>query len=369
MKLLMITGDRSILRPRNQSAFALMLEELRHHFERIDILCPRGIVDVREVRSLHGNVFVHASTTGRFGQPFFLRDRGAALIAAHKHDVMSVHDYPPFLNGWGARMLKAKTGIPMEMEIHHIVGWPVAATLFEWVGRSLTKRYIAAHSAHFDRVRVVNATVKATLKSWGVPAEKIRIVPSVYLDHAIVDTARNQQKKYDMTFAARLVDNKGLMEVIDALGEMPGKTLRIIGDGPLRADAEAHVRTHGIADRVTFSGWIPTAEAYAAAVAEGHIFLMNSKSEGNPRVAVEAMALGLPVVATKVGIMPDLVEDGVNGVFTDGTATDIVAKAGRLLADPALMSRLGAAAERVKDRFEKKSAIKAYADFLKSLSR
>ncbi len=368
MKLLMISGDRSILRPKTQSAFSLMLEELRQHFERIDILCPRGIVDIREVRALHGNVFVHASPLSRFGQPFFIRKKGVELFRAHHHDVMTVHEYPPFLNGIGARMLKAATGIPMEMEIHHIVGWPVVASPAEYIGRWMTRTFIASHSRNFDAVRVVNTTVQSMLASWGVEPGKIRVVPSVYLDHAVIDAAKQQPKTYDMTFAARLVDNKGLMEVIDAVALMPRKTLLIVGDGPLKAEAEAHVRAHGIADRVTFSGWIPTAAEYVKTVAAGQIFLMNSKSEGNPRVAVEAMALGLPVIATKVGIMPDIVEDGSNGFFTDGSPADIAEKVSVLLADPALAERMGRRATEVRNRFEKKSAIKAYADFLKSLA-
>lgn len=369
MKLLMISGDRSIARLQSQSAFSLMLGEFHHHFERIDILCPRGIVDIREVRNLHGNVFVHVSDTGRFLQPLFIRSKGLELFRAHKHDVMTVHDYPPFLNGLGARILKRKTSIPMAMEIHHIVGWPVAASVSEFIGRMLTKWFVAPHSRSFDAVRVVNATVKSMLTTWGVAAEKIAVVPSVYLDHEIIDAARGQQKNYDLVFAARLVDNKGLMPVLDAVSRMPSRTLLVIGDGPLKAGAVAHVKALGIDAQVTFVGWLPTAPDVANAVASGRVFLMNSQSEGNPRSAVEAMALGLPVIATKVGIMPDIVKEGENGLFTDGTAADLAEKATKLLSDPAGIERMGQRATEVKSRFEKKAAIKVYADFLISLAR
>ena len=90
-KLLMISGDRSMLRPNHQSAFLLMLEEFRHHFERIDIICPRGIVALHEPRMLHENVFVHASNSGRFLHPFFIRTKGTELFMAHHHDVITVH--------------------------------------------------------------------------------------------------------------------------------------------------------------------------------------------------------------------------------------------------------------------------------------
>ena len=366
-KLLMISGDRSILRPKTQSAFALMLEEFRHHFERIDILCPRGIVELREARALHGNVFIHASPSGRLGFPFFVRSTGEELYRLHHHDVFTVHDYPPFQNGIGARMLRSRIGIPGAMEMHHIVGWPAAASPTEWIGRHMTKFYIGSHARHFQGVRVVNETVKTQLAAWGVPEHLLHVVPSVYLDHTMIDAAGHEPKIYDLVFAARLVENKGLMRVINAVAEMPGVTLRVLGDGPLRRDAEAHVRTHGIADRVTFSGWVPDAVDFAKAVASGRVFVMNSTSEGNPRVAVEAMALGLPVLSTKVGIMPDILRDGVNGVFTDGSETDISAKAMTLLSDHGRIANMGTEARKVMTQFEKKAAIKAYADFLKSL--
>lgn len=367
-KLLMISGDRSMLRPNHQSAFLLMLEEFRHHFERIDIICPRGIVALHEPRMLHENVFVHASNSGRFLHPFFIRTKGVELFMAHHHDVMTVHEYPPFFNGIGARMLNRVIGIPMAMEIHHIVGCPHAASISEYIGRWMTRMFIASHSRFFDAVRVVNRAVQSQLVGFGVSKEKISVVPSVYLDHAVIDAAMNKEKAYDMVFAARLVENKGLMAVIDAVSEMPEKTLLVVGDGPLKKDAEAHVRAHGITSRVTFTGFIPDAVDYAKAVASGRIFLMNSKSEGNPRVAVEAMALGLPVIATRVGIMPDIIEDGKNGLFTDGTAKDIAAKASVLLSDVSLIERMSARAREVKNLFEKKSAIKNYAEFLKSFA-
>jgi len=367
-KLLMISGDRSMLRPNHQSAFLLMLEEFRHHFERIDIICPRGIVALHEPRMLHQNVFVHASNSSRLLHPFFIRTKGAELFSRFHHDVMTVHEYPPFLNGIGARMLKREIGIPMVMEIHHIVGCPHAASISEYIGRWMTRMFIASHSRSFDAVRVVNRAVQSQLVSFGVSTEKILVVPSVYLDHAVLDAATNEEKKYDMVFAARLVENKGLMAVIDAVAEMPEKTLLIVGDGPLKKDAEAHVRAHGITSRVTFTGFIPDAVDYAKAVASGRIFLMNSKSEGNPRVAVEAMALGLPIIATKVGIMPDIVKDGENGLFTDGTAVDVTTKAMVLLADLALIQQMGERAREVKNCFEKKSAIKNYAEFLNGIA-
>ncbi|RDJ93941.1 glycosyltransferase, partial [Lacticaseibacillus rhamnosus] len=110
-------------------------------------------------------------------------------------------------------------------------------------------------------------------------------------------------------------DNKGLLETIDAVASVPSATLLVVGDGPLKNKAENRAKSLGISDRVTFAGWLQTNEDVARAVASGKIFVMNSKSEGGPRVALEAMAIGVPVIATRVGVMPDVIQDGINGVF------------------------------------------------------
>ncbi len=64
--------------------------------------------------------------------------------------------------------------------------------------------------------------------------------------------------------------------------------------------------------------------------------------------------------------MPDVIEDGVNGIFTDGTAKDIAKKAEALLLDDERIKSIGTKAALVTQRFEKKAAIRTYADFLKS---
>ncbi len=120
---------------------------------------------------------------------------------------------------------------------------------------------------------------------------------------------------------------------------------------------------------MTFAGWLPEARDVVAALRSAKVFVMNSRSEGGTRVALEAMACGLPVVATRVGVMPDAIVDGENGVFTTGTHVDVAEKLRLLLGDAALRERLGENARRIGDRFEKKVLIERYAEFLKAIAR
>jgi glycosyltransferase involved in cell wall biosynthesis len=363
MKLLMISGDRSVAAGK-AGAFSETLKELHAHFERIDIICPR--VSEQQVRVILGNVYLHPSPGGLLGQPWFILRKGKELFDAHHHDVMTVHDYPPFYNGFGAKKLKHVTGMPAVLELHHIIGWPQASSLQEFVGRVMSKVILPSHIKHFDAVRVVNSTVKNLLAQWNVPAEKISVVPSFYLDHALVASSKNQPKTFDLVFCARLVRNKGLASVFDALKEMPSATLLVIGDGELRPAMENRAKHFG--HRVHFTGWLSTHAEVLKDMASAKVFVMNSTSEGGPRAALEAMALGLPILTTRVGVMPDVIEDGRNGIFTDGSAKDVADKAKILLADEPRMQLLGKEASRILNRFEKQSAIKTYGDFLKSFT-
>ncbi len=358
----MISGDRSILEGK-KGAFYYTLEEFSKHWGRIDVICPRGNL----VKSPFKNVHFHPSKKSIWWQECHIRKVGLKLIEEHKHDVMTVHDYPPFYNGAGAMFLGKKTKIPYALEVHHIVGYPKAADFKEWMGRLMSKSYFKTAPKKATAVRVVNDSVGKTLKEWGVEPKKIHTVSSLYLDKDLLSSVKKSSAQYDLSFCGRLVANKGLSEVLDAVDRLESRTLLVIGDGPERKKLEAKAKSLGIQGRVTFVGWLPDNASVMEAIASAKIFVMNSKSEGGPRVALEAMACGMPVVSTNVGVMPDVIKDGENGVFSSGTPEDLVDKIQTLLAHEAECVEIGNKAKEVLKRFDRATLIAAYADFLKSL--
>ncbi|MBI3331799.1 glycosyltransferase [Candidatus Peregrinibacteria bacterium] len=370
MRLLMISGDRSILQGK-KGAFFYTLQEFSKHWERIDVICPRSAPITQslpprgEGESAFQNVFFHPSPRGLWYQPWWILQKGSELIRTYRHDVMTVHEYPPFYNGIGAKKLHKNTGIPYALEIHHILGWPRAGSFFEVIGRILSRKFLWIDAWHAASVRTVNADTKERLALWGVSRDKIHVVPSFYLDRSLLRPDPGAHKTYDAVCSARLVPNKGLFEVIDAVALLPGITLCIIGDGPLRSTLESHARK--IRNRITFTGWLNSQEEVLRTIQSGHVFVMNSKSEGGPRSALEAMALGMPVIATKVGVMPEVIVDGQNGVFTPGTAKDLSEKLHRLLSNTGERERIGREAKKIVDQFEKIALIKDYAQFLQSI--
>ena len=114
-------------------------------------------------------------------------------------------------------------------------------------------------------------------------------------------------------FVGNLVGVKGVDRLLRAWAGLGVEAkLVLIGDGPLRGSLEHLAADLGIADSVEFLGRIPHAEI-ADWMRRSHCLCLCSLSEGMPNVVVEALSCGCPVVATDVGEVPFLIEDGVNG--------------------------------------------------------
>jgi glycosyltransferase involved in cell wall biosynthesis len=138
---------------------------------------------------------------------------------------------------------------------------------------------------------------------------------------------------------ARLHPHKGVSVLLDALREIPeGERphVLLIGDGPLAGTLRT--AAHGLP--VTFAGDLAYADVQAQ-LAEGGIFVLPSIEEGSPNVLLEALAHGLPVLATAVGGVPDLIQDGANGLLVAaGDAEALGRGIQRLRDDAELRARL-----------------------------
>ena len=368
MKLLMISGDRSILRGK-KGAFWYTLEAFHGYWDRIDIICPqvKNAELTTKNMSLFGNVYFHPNPKNLLWQECWIRKKGLELIREHRHTVMTVHDYPPFFNGAGAMDLGKKTGIPYALEIHHIVGHPKPASFAEFLGKVLSRLYFPFACRKAAAVRVVSNATREALIRWKIPKENISVVSSCYLDHNLLVPDPNSRKDYDIACGGRLVPNKGIAEVIRAVAKLPRVSLIVFGEGPLRSSLERLVQSLNIADRVHFAGWAMEWVDVYRTLQSAKIFVMNSRSEGGPRIALEAMALGLPVISTRVGVMPYVIQDWKNGCFTTGEPRDLSRKIETLLSDALLRERMGNEARSILTKFERATLIGRYAEFLQCL--
>ena len=142
---------------------------------------------------------------------------------------------------------------------------------------------------------------------------------------------------------ARIKRYEDLMKAVAQLGR-PGVACLLVGDGPEAAALAAAARMSGVEDRVRFLGW---REDIPRIVASLSVFILPSANEGMGRVLVEAMAAGVPVVATRVGGIPSVVADGECGLLVEpGDVAGLAGAVGKLLADRALAARMGEAGRR-----------------------
>jgi glycosyltransferase involved in cell wall biosynthesis len=135
--------------------------------------------------------------------------------------------------------------------------------------------------------------------------------------------------------------------------------LLVVGDGPMRTELEILARTLGVSGRVHFAGYRADPERFYPLM---DVFALTSRSEGMPLSVLEAWAAGKPVVATRVGGLPDLVEDGRTGhLVALDDVPGLASALGGVLDSPALAARMGAAGRAVvRDRFDVSVMAEAY---------
>jgi len=153
---------------------------------------------------------------------------------------------------------------------------------------------------------------------------------------------------------ARLAPEKGHIFCLEAfkmvVDRFPKAKLLIVGDGILRPDIEAKIRESGLIGSVIMAGHRDDVPEILASL---DISLHTSIWEGAPRAVVEAMLMGKPIVATRVGGIPELIEDGVTGILIPSNDKERLLKAvTTLINDRALAGKIGESARRnAKERF------------------
>jgi glycosyltransferase involved in cell wall biosynthesis len=372
MRLLMVSGDRQVA-VGEKGPFHSMQREFSRHFERIDVLCPRAPGEVT-VRTIHERVHMHPATCGRLGMVGYIARRGAELIAEHGHGLITSHDYGWFYNGLGSARLSRASGVPYLSEIHHVPGFPVAADRREVFDRWVAKRYVRWARGRAAAFRVVNSgEMPPLLRSWGVPADDIVVLPSLYIDlETFRPPAEPVAPARDLVYVGRMVNNKGLDRIVDALGELKREGLELtslfVGKGPLLADIQRRAARRGLAGSAEFIQWIASPEELADVYRSSRALVCASSCEGGPRVTVEAMACGTPVVSTPVGMMKELLVDGENGCVAGFDTPSLVDALRRLLTDEPGRAAMGARARSAAEQFEYARVLRGYADGLKRLA-
>jgi len=266
-------------------------------------------------------------------------------VARGSYDLVHAH-----LRKASAAALFAAAGskVPVVLHVH---GDPRHDTLLRWTLRASRRTTALA-------LAVSQATAAAVTETVGIPVERLRVVGNpVDVDRLHANSAGFEQcrarlaidsQTFLLGYVGRVAQEKGLSDLLQGVARFRRANERValvvVGDGPLSQTLQDEATQLGIGDAAHFVGH---QERSAAWIKACDALVLPSLTEGLPLTILEAFALGTPVVATRVGGIPELVLDGETGLLIAPHDVDGLCRAVERLQRSAKLARaLAAAAER-----------------------
>lgn len=217
-------------------------------------------------------------------------------------DIVHTHGYrADVLHGRVAR----DRGLPVVATVHGFTGGDWKNRFYEWLQRRAYRRY--------DAVVAVSQPLRAELADAGISSERLHCIPNAWVDDTDFLDRPEARDRLGLDpggswvgFVGRLGREKGADVFVDAFDHIDAGNGVMIGSGRLREKLErrAQARLGGV--RIRFAGMVPDAGRLMKAL---DVFVLSSRTEGTPIALLEAMAAGVPVVATRVGGVPHVVSE------------------------------------------------------------
>ncbi len=295
-----------------------------------------------------GQVAARAAALGVATAPLAIRNhfdvvaahRLAGLLAREPYDILHFHTARAHAM---AAFLGASPGV--SRVVTRRMDYPLRGG---WYARRLYNHEVQA-------VVAISEGVRAALMASGVEPARIHVVPSgVEAQRFAVTPATRAAARagfglddtaWVLLAVGALEARKGHDVLLDALARLPDPRLVVLvaGDGSQRNALQARAERHGLGARVRFLGRV---DDVAAVLAAADVAVMPSRQEGLGVAALEAMATGLPVIASRIGGLPEAVVDGETGCLVPpGDVAALAAAIAGLAADPERARRLGAAGQ------------------------
>jgi L-malate glycosyltransferase len=300
--------------------------------------------------------------------PYNLALSVAIQNVVERHDLDLLHAHyavPHATSAWIAKEMLGREGFRIVTTLH---GTDITLVGQDPSFRSLTQFSIAKS----DGLTSVSEYLRReTHEHFDIPLDDIRVIPNfVNLEKYRRDAYpchRSKLAREGEKIITHISNFRGVKRVEDVVrvfarvaGRMPARLL-LIGDGPDRMRVQELAEEKGVADRVLFLG---KQNSVAELLSCSDLFLLPSESEAFGLVALEAMACGVPVVATRTGGIPEVVEDGVTGYLAAVGDVESMADASiALLSDKQAWRQFSAAARAGAERFSAVQVVAQYESY------
>jgi glycosyltransferase involved in cell wall biosynthesis len=287
------------------------------------------------------------------------RRRVMALLQERGADVLHTHGYRSDVVG---RSAARRVGVPVVATVHGFIGNTLRGRIYEWIQRRVYRS--------FDGVVAVSAKLRSELVASGVPSERLHVVRNAWEPAGELATRADARATLGIGadevvigWVGRLGREKGPDVMVRAFAALSRRDpiLAMIGSGDMVGSSQVLAGELGVGDRVRFHGVVPDAGRMLRAF---DVLAMSSWTEGTPMVLLEAMASGVPVVATGVGGIPDVVGPEEAILVPPGDPAALAEAMAQTLGDPA---RAAARASRASARLARDFAVDAWVQRYRSI--
>lgn len=290
--------------------------------------------------------------SGYFG--FTMMNQIEDYLKSFKPDILHTHMFAAFARG---ALLGKRLGIPVVHTLHNM-------RLEDSFVKKVVRKFF---NKQVSLVAVSDAVKRDYAKRFSVNPEKISVIENG-IDIASYPFAVSEMNKNVVGFAGRLEDQKACDVLIRAMVDVPGVLLKIVGDGALLSTLKKQAATLGIRNRVSFLGWIPNMDAFYRSI---DVLVIPSRWEGFGLVAIEAMASGVPVIASDVDGLSEIIEDYRTGRLVESeNSKDFADAIEWAYAYPDKMqSYAKAARDVVIQKYSSEKMVESYLDIYQNVSK
>lgn len=311
----------------------------------------RDVVDGVEVHYPRKLTLPGGRLGHRNAEAFLLGIRRTVRRIHVEWPIDAIHAHMMVPDGWAASRIGPELGVPT-------VGTAHRADVLDIPAQGAKSRMRVAEAIqNLDAVVTVSHSIGDAADAIARPKRPITVVPNGADAEVFMPRDRDEARGRlgiptdgaVISYVGKLVPRKGVDTLIEAMGVLAGRGggaphLVMAGIGPLREPLEQRAQQLGVAGNITWLGKVPHDDV-GWVMSTGDLFVLPSLSEGLPTVVCEAMACGLPVVATAVDGTPEIVDDPATGLLVEPhDVGGLAAALARVLDDPALRARMGAEA-------------------------